>query len=87
MPGISLAASMSLVDQLLQQLHALVEPSELPSLVVPNGASPVQPSSISHWQCSTKRSVSGAPSSPKGVSTGAITPEKFAFFAICRSLA
>ena len=55
-------------------------PSELASLVVPNGASAVQPSAISHWQCSTKRSASGSPSSPKGVRTGAMTPEKCDFF-------
>ena len=54
-------------------------PSEFASLVVPKGARPVQPSSSSHSQCSTKRSRSGAPSSPKGVSTGAITPEKMGF--------
>src|SRR5690606_12899880 len=49
---------------------------ELASLVVPNGASAVQPSSSSHSACSMKRSGSGAPSSPMGVNTGAITPEK-----------
>src|SRR5262245_20884376 len=61
-------------------------PSELPSLVVPNGARPVQPSSISHSQWATNRSVSGPPSSPKGVSTGAITPENLFLSAMSLSL-
>ena len=52
-----------------------------------HGASPVQPSAISHWQCSTKRSASGPPSSPYGVRTGAMTPEKLGFFGMGVALA
>src|SRR5689334_7883730 len=85
-PGISFAVSMSLSASSSNSSMRSSTPSELPSLVVPNGASAVQPVAISHWQCSTKRSASGPPSSPKGVRTGAMTPENVAFFCICGTL-
>ena len=48
----------------LSDVSLSLSSGHLVALVVPNGASPVQPSAISHWQCSTKRSASGPPSSP-----------------------
>src|ERR1700738_5450431 len=47
--------------------------SEFASLVVPNTTSP-QFCESSHWQCATKRSLSGEKSAPNGVTTGARTP-------------
>ena len=48
----------------------------------------VQPPSSdrSHSECSTNRSGSGVPSSPNGVRTGAITPEKLNCSLICFSI-
>src|SRR4029079_17179981 len=86
-PGISLAGSISLSTISSSNSMRSSSPSELPSLVVPNGARPVQPSCISHSQWATNRSVSGPPSSPNGVSTGAMTPENPFLSAISRSLA
>jgi hypothetical protein len=63
-PGISTSGSSPSSTSSSKSSMRSSTPSELPSLVVPNGASPVQPSAISHWQCSTKRSASGPPSSP-----------------------
>jgi dihydroxy-acid dehydratase len=86
-PGISLAGSMSLSTSSSRSSMRSSSPSELPSLVVPNGAKPVQPSCISQSQWAMNRSVSGPPSSPKGVSTGAMTPEKPFLSAMSLSLA
>jgi hypothetical protein len=50
--------------------------SELASLFVPNTAKPTF-CETSHWQCLSKRSLSGDKSFMNGVITGANTPENF----------
>jgi hypothetical protein len=75
-PGISFAAGTPAATSASSISIRSLRPSEFASLVVPKGASPVQPSASSCRQKAIHFATSGARSGRMGVNTGANTPAK-----------